>query len=256
MDNQPPASAPALQPLRVPAGWLVSWNTFLDLDVPAEGFGGSSLLYCLRHDRRLVVDVEWRPEDDPNGHYHYYVKRQPASREDATPDEILDSGESRSRTEVAAWAGRWLARGAAEAPGTVSLPPAGFTPALASLHPLRIPGGWTIQRNLLTEAGAIPPDAASAGRLLLFRAVDEQRGFRADVTRQAERGYALEVLHAPPKHARLRDPIAPPDFAGDAEVAHRFETPAFGEVVTRLEKWLGHAFWWAFTRPKEKRRQG
>src|SRR5688572_25204926 len=105
-----------LQPLRVPAGWQMGWNTFQAIEVPADGFAGSSLLYLLRHDRRLVIDVEWRPEFDPNGHYNYYVQRQSLRTDETFDDEILDSGESRSRDDVVAWVNTWLARGLDGAP--------------------------------------------------------------------------------------------------------------------------------------------
>ncbi len=239
---------PRLLPLRVPAGWVVGWNTFWDMEVPEDGFGGSSLLYCLRHDQRLVIDVEWRPEDDPNGHYHYYVQRQPASGESAPEPEIRASGESRSRFEVAAWVNRWLARGILEAPGDVVPPVPGEGAAGGQLHPLRIPAAWTIQRNALTERG-VDGDEAPASGLLLFRAVDEKRGFRIDAGWNSSEGYTLEALQAEPsREARPGSKALPPRFDGDVRVAHRSSTPQLAELVARLEKWLTHIFWWDFHR--------
>jgi hypothetical protein len=63
---------PPLQPLRIPPGWIVAWNTWLELEPTAETvragyFGGSSLLMATHEAHRLYFDPEWRPEDDPAG---------------------------------------------------------------------------------------------------------------------------------------------------------------------------------------------
>lgn len=65
-----------LQPLRIEAGWQVSYNQLYEID-PVPGlenyFEGSSLL-VLRNDARLkLIDVEWRPERDLNGEYRLTV---------------------------------------------------------------------------------------------------------------------------------------------------------------------------------------
>lgn len=75
---------PPLQPLRIPPDWRVNWNTLFELDPTSENvrlgfFGGSSLFAASSEHWRLSVDVEWRPEDDPNGRYCmavYYVPWQ------------------------------------------------------------------------------------------------------------------------------------------------------------------------------------
>jgi hypothetical protein len=59
-----------LQPLRVPAGWRIDWNTLYEVDpsdeqINAGYFGGSSLLLASHVHRRFLTDVGWRPEDDP-----------------------------------------------------------------------------------------------------------------------------------------------------------------------------------------------
>ena len=69
-----------LQPLRIPPGWLIGWNKLVELDpteanVAAGLFGGSSLFGATNEKRRLTVDVEWVPEDDPAGEYHLRVER-------------------------------------------------------------------------------------------------------------------------------------------------------------------------------------
>lgn len=74
-----------LQPLRVQPGWRIEWNTLYELDptnenVQAGFFGGSSLFYATYLSCRLAVDVEWRPEDDPNGQYNLRVEYLPWER--------------------------------------------------------------------------------------------------------------------------------------------------------------------------------
>lgn len=65
-----------LQPLRLEAGWEVTYNLFYEID-PLKGFEnyfeGSSLL-CLKNTRRQkIIDVCWRPELDINGQYELEV---------------------------------------------------------------------------------------------------------------------------------------------------------------------------------------
>jgi hypothetical protein len=71
-----------LQPLRVPAGWRVVWNTLFELDPTEENvrrgfFGGSSLFAAAHEGLRLSLDLEWRPEDDPAGEYRLTVEYAP-----------------------------------------------------------------------------------------------------------------------------------------------------------------------------------
>ena len=59
-----------LQPLRIDAGWLVSYNQLYEVD-PTSGFepyfDGSSLLILRNNARLKLIDVQWRPEQDLNG---------------------------------------------------------------------------------------------------------------------------------------------------------------------------------------------
>src|SRR5262245_28254672 len=77
--------AEPLQPLRIPAGWFVRWNTLFEVD-PTEVnvrrgyFGGSSLFLAIHERRRLSIDVEWRPEDDVTGEHHLKVECAPWER--------------------------------------------------------------------------------------------------------------------------------------------------------------------------------
>jgi hypothetical protein len=70
-----------LQPLRIPAGWRIDWNT-LDASLRAEdgAFGGSSLFNATNEGRRFQIDVAFRPEHDPQGKFHLIVEYQPWPR--------------------------------------------------------------------------------------------------------------------------------------------------------------------------------
>ncbi|WP_203292471.1 hypothetical protein [Luteirhabdus pelagi] len=61
-----------LQPLRIEAGWRVKYNQFYEVD-PVAGFedyfDGSSLLMLENASRLKLIDVDWKPEGDLNGHY-------------------------------------------------------------------------------------------------------------------------------------------------------------------------------------------
>lgn len=73
------------QPLRIPPGWRIDWNTLFEVD-PTEDtaragfFGGSSLFAASNEHLRLSVDLEWRPEDDPAGEYLLSVMYVPWER--------------------------------------------------------------------------------------------------------------------------------------------------------------------------------
>lgn len=70
-----------LQPLRIPSGWMVSWNTLhVLMDTDLTGPGGSSLFNATNEGRRFNIEVEFRPEFDPNGSFHLVVIYQPWPR--------------------------------------------------------------------------------------------------------------------------------------------------------------------------------
>ena len=72
-----------LQPLRIPSGWLVQWNTLDEPDTDdgyAEAPGGSSLFSAVNEARRFWIDVEWRPEFDPEGSFRMRVEYAPYER--------------------------------------------------------------------------------------------------------------------------------------------------------------------------------
>lgn len=73
--------APDLQPLRIPAGWTIGWNTLYATARAENGdFGGSTLFSATNEGRRFWIDVEFRPEFDPGGAFHLAVMYQPWPR--------------------------------------------------------------------------------------------------------------------------------------------------------------------------------
>ncbi|KQY84590.1 hypothetical protein [Brevundimonas sp. Root1423] len=70
-----------MQPLRIPAGWLIGWNQ-LDVGMASDlsGVGGSSVFHATNEGRRFNIDVEFRPEFDPEGSFHLTVLYQPWPR--------------------------------------------------------------------------------------------------------------------------------------------------------------------------------
>ncbi|WP_405377869.1 hypothetical protein [Nonlabens sp. Asnod3-A02] len=65
-----------LQPLRIEAGWQVTYNQFYEVD-PIPGhesyFEGSSLLMLRNNARLKIIDLQWRPELDLDGEYQLQV---------------------------------------------------------------------------------------------------------------------------------------------------------------------------------------
>lgn len=122
----PAVPPPSLQPLRVPAGWLINWNTLEQVDPEdAEGgaFGGSSLFMATQEVRRFRIDVEWRPEFDPEGSYCLRVEYAPWERTERgrrrtdvplhfRDAEVVHRVETRSRAELVRELEGWLWRGA------------------------------------------------------------------------------------------------------------------------------------------------
>lgn len=61
-----------LQPLRITSGWEVEWNQFYEVDPSKETMhylDSSSLLHLNNEHARRAINLEWRPENDVNGHF-------------------------------------------------------------------------------------------------------------------------------------------------------------------------------------------
>jgi hypothetical protein len=62
-----PATNPARQPLRVPPGWLISYNEFYEVDPAPDWVGRYDQLQGWFERRDRAVDLEWRRDDDHPG---------------------------------------------------------------------------------------------------------------------------------------------------------------------------------------------
>jgi hypothetical protein len=110
-----------LQPLRVPVGWRIDWNTLFEEDPtePANAhgyyFGGTNLFLATHAARRRAIDVEWRTEDGrPTvGRYRLRVLRMVEPDRPAAPrrprgepevdwDDAVHDFETASRPELVA----------------------------------------------------------------------------------------------------------------------------------------------------------
>jgi hypothetical protein len=70
-----------LQPLRVPAGWSIGWNTLYTSSRADNGdVGGSSIFNATNSGRRFNIDVAFEPEFDPGGEFRLVVIYQPWPR--------------------------------------------------------------------------------------------------------------------------------------------------------------------------------
>lgn len=112
-----------MQPLRIPAGWLIGWNQLeVGMATDLAGVGGSSVFHATNEGRRFNIDVEFRPEFDPEGSFHLTVIHQPwprtgrgRRRHDApfafTIDaETVHTFETRSYPDLIAELEHWIAR--------------------------------------------------------------------------------------------------------------------------------------------------
>ena len=112
-----------LQPLRIPAGWSVGWNTLSTTSKVEDGdFGGSCVFNAVNRGRRFCIDVEFRPEFDPSGQFYLTVTYQPWSRtergrrKDDEPvqfdgnAEIVHTAETRMYSELVSELETWIAR--------------------------------------------------------------------------------------------------------------------------------------------------
>jgi len=100
-----------LQPLRLPGGWRVGWNTlFKDLDPAVGDLGGSSILYLSNDGLRFIIEVMFRPEFDPDGRFIIEVTYVPYLRTERgrrdvpfarhAGDQIVHTFETRSYAEL------------------------------------------------------------------------------------------------------------------------------------------------------------
>ena len=105
-----------LMPLRIPGGWLVVKNAFLDVSpeivngrISPPGVFVQDILSIERRiagqpppsDRHFIIDLGWYPDEDPNGGFRLAVLL-------SNWDNVLKSIESRDREIIRSTLERWL----------------------------------------------------------------------------------------------------------------------------------------------------
>ncbi|MBX9460154.1 MAG: hypothetical protein KL785_02485 [Brevundimonas sp.] len=79
--SETPGPYRELQPLRLPSGWRVGLNElYVGMDADLGEVGGSSVFNATNEGRRFNIDIEFRPEFDPEGAFHLTVLYQPWPR--------------------------------------------------------------------------------------------------------------------------------------------------------------------------------
>jgi hypothetical protein len=71
----------SLQPLRIPKGWQVSFNIFMEIDPLNQDINNfdpgwdlsQDLLQIQSVQRDIIIDLGWYPDHDPNGEYKIFV---------------------------------------------------------------------------------------------------------------------------------------------------------------------------------------
>jgi len=60
-----------LQPLRVSAGWNVEWNIFYEVNPSKKNmeYFAENLLYITSNQKKRAIELQWKPEDNPDGEY-------------------------------------------------------------------------------------------------------------------------------------------------------------------------------------------
>ncbi|WP_339662214.1 hypothetical protein [uncultured Polaribacter sp.] len=65
-----------LQPLRITGSWNVEWNLFYEADPTEETMhylDASSLLHLTNYSLLRAINLDFRPENDVNGHFYLRV---------------------------------------------------------------------------------------------------------------------------------------------------------------------------------------
>lgn len=96
-----------LQPLRIPAGWFVSYNMFSEYDPDTD-----SEEYCFElcedmlqlKNKNLLIDLGWYPEGDINGNYKLFLVDTTIEFPFETPLQVFSSG---SKKEIIQMIEHW-----------------------------------------------------------------------------------------------------------------------------------------------------
>ena len=104
---------PPLQPLRIPIGWHVAWNTFYELDPKFKTYDDFSwnfktdMLLLNNEQQRLAIDLSWHPTACSAGHF-YVTLVELIGDNDADWRHPIEVIETRSRRKVVQTIEQWL----------------------------------------------------------------------------------------------------------------------------------------------------
>lgn len=114
----PPLSEPLLQPLRIPTGWHVAYNQFFDVDpdLSVEAYSGvwwdfkEDMLQLTHSHYRVLVDLGWYPEHQPEGSFKLVLIQLTDDKEDMPEawSHPIATYRSQSRQTIVATIEAWL----------------------------------------------------------------------------------------------------------------------------------------------------
>ena len=101
-----------LQPLRLPGGWEVRWNSFFDIEPDALSrdrflmLFDEDMLLLRSNDGRIIIDLGWYGEQDDG---RYRLDATPCSESgDQDWRNLLRTFSSRSKAEIVATLEQWV----------------------------------------------------------------------------------------------------------------------------------------------------
>jgi hypothetical protein len=112
--SNPKASTPPLQPLRLPMGWAIIWNTFHEIEARFKSWDDTSwnfsedMFHAENKFRGVVIDLGWIPEFRANGRFVLRAVRRAAGGEHYNWDRPSRTMTTRSKRKVVDTLEAWL----------------------------------------------------------------------------------------------------------------------------------------------------
>lgn len=259
------------QPLRVPGGWKIIWNTLYAKDLTDPSLdklaylNSSSIINASHAVKRLILDVSWFPKDCVPGNFLLKMfYSNPVSQNgliDLTMpldwDHEVISFETSDRlllvNKIEAlfhhneqWVTHLDATDCLVEANSNNQTPvchqnhSAQTPSLTpELQPLCITHGWEITCNYLYAPEALEYFLANQTNATLFSAIKQSQRLKLVVTylkHNAEKTYQITVLYAPwprtPKGKRIK--TAPLSFDEKVENLLVFQTINYQKLIIQL----------------------